>query len=141
MARSDPQEMIAAGLSAAFLVGFILMFGWLLYQVWTDVRAMPPFTRTGEFTNITTTMVGLVGGIAAARMGTRAGRRGGGFEGTFGWFYVMAYFILGMGALITVATQATGKDANFIPEAVTNLGTVSFGLMIATVGSYLGSRR
>jgi hypothetical protein len=140
MARNDPREIVAATLSAAFLIGFIVMFAWLLYQVWTDVRGMPPFTRTDEFTNVTTTMVGLVGGIAAARMGTRAGRRGS-FEGTFGWFYVLAYFILGFGALITTATQATGKDANFIPSALTNLGTVSFGLMIATVGSYLGSSR
>lgn len=134
----DPREIIAGVLAAAFLFGFIIMFAWLLWLVWTDPRHLPPYVRTDIFTNVSTTLVGLVGGIAAARMGARAGR-GHEFRTNFEWVYVIAYFILGMAALITTITQTSGGKSANLPEAVNNLGTVSFGLAIATVASYFGT--
>src|SRR5439155_18702782 len=85
--RLDPEEVISAALTGTFLLGFVLLFAWLLLSVWTDLKHLPGFTKTETFTNITTSMVGLVGGIAAARMSTHA-RRGHGFKKAFGWIYV-----------------------------------------------------
>jgi hypothetical protein len=135
--RTDPRDVVAAALAGTFLAAFIVLFAWLLFLTWVDKGQLPRFTQTETFTHVTTSIVGLVGGIAAARMGKSTSAAG--LQGTFGWVYVGAYFILGLAALATLLVQGAGGQAGSIPEAIKNLGTVSFGLALASIGSYMGS--
>src|SRR5438477_12887084 len=133
----QPREVVAGGLALAFLGGFILMFAWLLLEVWTNPTGLPAWVQTDTFTNVSTSVVGLVGGISAARMGARAAR-GHRFRTDFEWVYVSVYFILGIAAMVTLVTRSAAGTGYYLPEAIKNLGTVSFGLAIATVASYMG---
>lgn len=136
--RSDPQETIAAALSALFLVGFVVLFGWLLLETWSGRGQLPRFTQSEMFTHITTSIVGLVGGISAARMNQRA-RTERGMRTTLAWIFVASYFVLGLAALLTLLVNSAGGRPDAVPEAVKNLGTVSFGLAVAAIGSYMGA--
>jgi hypothetical protein len=62
-----------------------------------------------------------------------------GLQSTFGWAFVVVYFVLGLAALATLLLTSAPGNQVLAPEAVKNLGTVSFGLALATIGSYLGS--
>lgn len=134
----SPRETIIAGLAAVFLLGFVVLFVWLLMLSWTARGRLPRFTESDVFTQVTTTIVGLVGGIAATRLGQRDGTYRG-LQQTFGWVYVAVYFVLGLAALITTLVVTVNGKASLVPEAVRNLGMVSFGLAVAAVGAYLGS--
>jgi hypothetical protein len=79
-----------------------------------------------------------VGGIAATWMGQRAATSRG-LQTTFGWIFVVVYFVLGIAALATLLLTSAQGNQDTVPEAIKNLGTVSFGLAIATIGSYLGN--
>lgn len=136
--RADPRETVVAALAGIFLLGFVLLFAWLILITWTARGRLPQFVETEMFTHVTTSIVGLVGGIAATWMGRSSSSRNG-LQTTFGWIYVVAYFILGLAALGTLLVNSAQGNQSLVPEAVKNLGTVSFGLALAAVGSYLGS--
>lgn len=136
--RADPRETVVAALAGLFLLAFILLFAWLIFVTWTARGRLPSFVENEMFTHVTTSIVGLIGGIAATWMGQRAATARG-LQSTFGWVYVVAYFALGMAALATLLLNSASGNQNLVPEAVKNLGTVSFGLALAAVGSYLGS--
>lgn len=137
--RVDPREAVAAILAGIFLFAFILLFVWLIFLTWTARGRLPQFVQGEMFTHVTTSMVGLVGGIAAAWMGHQSGSSSR-VRSTLGWVFVAVYFVLGMAALLTLLLNiAQGIQAS-MPEALKNLGTVSFGLAIATVGAYLSGR-
>src|SRR5687767_14193857 len=114
--RSDPRDTVAAVLSGLFLVTFIGLFVWMLMLTWTDPGKLPRFTRTDTFTHVTTTIMGLVGGIAAGRMGNRSRHRG--LQSTLGWLYLIAYFVVGFAALMTLVVNSTNNKIDDAPEAV-----------------------